>query len=134
MKVFIDTNILISAALFPGSMPYKAFYKAVTDPNNAVICDQNIDELHRIFEKKFPQKTDALNTFLAIIMTSVTIVKVPEEPIDEEQEIRDEKDRPIFRAAVSSGVDIFISGDKDFLESGIKDPRIVSPADFVLNM
>lgn len=39
MKVFIDTNVLISAALFPRSMPYQAFCKAVADPNTAIICD-----------------------------------------------------------------------------------------------
>lgn len=30
MKVLIDTNVLISAALNPNSTPYKAFIKAVT--------------------------------------------------------------------------------------------------------
>lgn len=131
MKIFIDTNILISAALFPGSMPYKAFYKAVTDPNDAIICDQNVDELKKIFNKKFPKKISVLETFLSIIMTSVTIVNVPEEPVEDEEKIRDEKDRPIFRAAIASGADLFLTGDKDFLESGIKDPRIVTPSEFV---
>lgn len=131
MLIFIDTNILISAALFPESMPYRAFYKAVTDPNHAVICDQNVDELRKIFNRKFPAKVSVLNTFLSIIMTSVTIVKVPEETVPDEKQIRDEKDRPIFRAAIHSGADTFLTGDKDFLESGIKDPRIVTPSEFV---
>lgn len=29
MIVFIDTNLLISAVLYPNSMPSKAYYKAV---------------------------------------------------------------------------------------------------------
>lgn len=36
MRVFIDTNILISAALFPGSMPDLAYTKAVSAPNEAI--------------------------------------------------------------------------------------------------
>ena len=47
-----------------------------------------------------------LNTFLSMLMTAVTIVKVPESEIADEQKIRDEKDRPIFRAAVASGADV----------------------------
>ncbi|MGN8819217.1 hypothetical protein ACTNEN_13010 [Oribacterium sp. HCP28S3_H8] len=31
MKVFIDSNVLFSAALFPGSTPARALYKALTD-------------------------------------------------------------------------------------------------------
>lgn len=64
-------------------------------------------------------------------MTSVEIVKVPEQEVDGEEKIRDAKDRPIFRAAFSNGADVFLTGDKDFLESGIIDPRIVSPGDFI---
>lgn len=131
MKVFIDTNILISTALFPKSVPAKAFYKAVTAPYDAVICDQNVEEIKRIFNKKFPDKISVLNTFLALIMTSVSIVMVPDAPIPDEARIRDEKDRPIFRAAVCSGAEIFLTGDKDFLESRITDPRVLSPSAFL---
>lgn len=134
MKVFIDTNVLISAALFPGSVPARAFFKAVTEPNDAIICDQNVSELKRIFNKKFHDKTEKLNSFLSLIMMSVTIVKVPEEKIPEEKQIRDEKDRPIFRAAMAANADLFLTGDRDFLESGIKNPKIVTPAEFVMSL
>ena len=56
MRVLVDTNILISAALSSNGTPYKAFLKAVTYPNKGIICDQNIEELRRIFNRKFPQK------------------------------------------------------------------------------
>ena len=49
MKVLIDTNILISAALFPNSIPFKAYAKAVSFPYQAIVCEQNIDEMKRIF-------------------------------------------------------------------------------------
>ena len=54
MRVFIDTNILISAALFPGSVPDRAYRLAVEAPNEAVVSDQVVDELRRIFNRKFP--------------------------------------------------------------------------------
>ena len=37
MKVLIDTNILISAALNPGGIPYLAYKKAVIYPNKGII-------------------------------------------------------------------------------------------------
>ena len=129
MKVFIDSNVLFSAALFPGSTPASALYKALTEPNDAIVCEINIDELKKVFKRKMPEKISVLNTFLT--MPAVTIVKVPELEIADEQKIRDEKDRPIFRAAVASGADVILTGDKDFLESGITDPRIVSPGEFL---
>ena len=51
MRVFVDTNILISAALFPGSVPDLAYTKAVSAPNAAIISDQGVDELRRIFNR-----------------------------------------------------------------------------------
>ncbi|MDR2650192.1 MAG: hypothetical protein LBB94_10815 [Clostridiales bacterium] len=45
--------------------------------------------------------------------------------------IRDISDRPILRAAIAANVDVIITGDKDFLESGVNDPLIMTAAEFV---
>ncbi len=66
MKVLIDTNILISAALCNNGTPYRAFIKAVSYPNHGLVCEQNIDEMRRIFNRKFPKKIQALETFLSL--------------------------------------------------------------------
>ena len=60
MKIMIDTNVLVSSALNRNGTPFKAFLKAVTSPNQAVICEQNIDEMRRVFNRKFPDKIGAL--------------------------------------------------------------------------
>jgi len=65
MRVLIDTNVLISAALFPQSTPAQAFRKANTFPFHAVICEQNLDEMKRIFTRKFPDKLPALASFIS---------------------------------------------------------------------
>jgi len=131
MRVFIDTNILISAALNPSSTPFKAYCKAVSYPNNGIICEQNIDELRRIFNRKFPSSLSKFEQFLSLLFTSVEIVPVPDEKDDLEDKIRDTMDRPIFRAALKANADIFLTGDKDFLESGVTDPRILTAAEFL---
>ena len=40
-------------------------------------------------------------------------------------------DRPLLRAAIKYGADIFLTGDKDFLESGVQNPKIMSVSDFL---
>lgn len=53
MRVLIDTNVLISAALSANGTPYQAYVKAASYPNRGLICEQNVDEMRRIFNKKF---------------------------------------------------------------------------------
>lgn len=81
MRVLIDTNILVSAALSPNGTPYKAFLKAVTYPNKGVICDQNIEEIRRIFNRKFPQKIPLLEHFLSIALLAMEVVVTPNEEL-----------------------------------------------------
>ena len=131
MRVFIDTNMLISSILNPTSTPFKAYCKAVSYPNEGIICEQNVDELRRIFNRKFPNKIGKLEEFMSLLLNAIEIVPIPSEIIDSEESIRDINDRPILRAAISANADIFLTGDKDFLESGIKHPKILTASEFL---
>lgn len=131
MKVLIDTNILISAALNPNGTPYKAYMKAVNYPYNGIICEQNVDELRRIFNRKFPSKMYALDEFLSLALTVLEIVPTPDSETEAENKIRDVMDRPILRAAINAKADIILTGDKDFLESGLTNPKILTAYDFL---
>ena len=131
MKVLIDTNVLISAALNPNGTPVKAYFKAASYPNHGMICEQNVDEIKRIFNKKFPNKLAALDRFLSTALITLELVPIPCHENESEHQIRDENDRPILRAAIEAGADILLTGDKDFLESGLKNPIIMTPAQFI---
>lgn len=48
-----------------------------------------------------------------------------------ETQIRDVNDRPILRAAIEAKADVLLTGDKDFLESGVKRPAIMTPTEFL---
>lgn len=56
-----------------------------------------------------------MEAFLYTALPSFVVVKTPEEYEDTERLIRDPKDRPILRAALRAGADLFLTGDKDFL-------------------
>ena len=127
----IDTNILISSALSDKGTPYKAYLKAVTYPNHAIICEQNVDELYRVFRKKFPTKVQLLDRFLATAIISLDVVKVPINEDNMEQYIRDVADRPILRTAIHENVDILLTGDKDFLEANVSVLKILTASQFL---
>ena len=131
MRVLVDSNILISAALNAKGTPYKAFLKAVTHPNKGVICDQNIEEIRRIFNRKFPDKINAFEHFMSIALLAMEVVPTPKTEVESEEKIRDITDRPILRAAVYAQADILLTGDKDFLEADVKVPKIVTSTEFL---
>jgi len=134
MRCLIDTNILISAALFPDSVPARAFMKAVSPPHDAVVCDYSLDEMRRVYNRKFPDKIPDFERFLSMLALSVEIVSAPEgtrKGMESEQKIRDLNDLPIYRTALAAKADGILTGDKDFLDSGITCPEMISAAEFI---
>lgn len=129
MRILIDTNILISSVLGHGT-PFKAYIKAVTYPNQGIVCEQNVHEIRRIFNRKFPKRVPDMEKFLSLALQTLELVRVPNAPVLQEQAIRDENDRPILRAAIKAQADIILTGDKDFLESELEKPRMVTAAEF----
>ena len=87
MTIMLDTNIIISAALFPNGRTAQAFFKALQPPYQPVICDYVVDELHRKFQEKFPHKVTELEAFLFNALAFITLVPTPEEVIDMENQL-----------------------------------------------
>lgn len=87
--------------------------------------------MKRIFNKKFPHRLPSLDKFLSLALMTLELIPVPAEEHASELQIRDRNDRPILRAAIEAKVNILLTGDKDFLESGLKSPMILTPAEFL---
>ena len=131
MRCFIDSNILISAGLFPDSVPASALRKAISMQNTAIVCDYSLDEVHRVISKEFPNRVNELESFLYRLLFTVEFITALANSVKEESSVRDVNDWPILRAAIIANADVLITGDKDLLESGITTPRIITPADFM---
>lgn len=131
MRILIDTNVLISAALSAKGTPFQAYIKAASYPNHGMICEQNVDEMKRIFNQKFPNRLTSLDKFLSIALMTLELVPILTNETKSESQIRDVNDRPILRAAIKANADILLTGDKDFLESGLKNPLILTPGQFL---
>jgi len=132
-RVLLDTNTLVSTILNGNAVPAQAYKKAVEPPYHALICEQTLEELRRVFNRKFPDKIPVLERFIATMIPAIEVVPVPLDVHADENEIRDADDRPILRAAIKSGVHILVTGDKDFLESSITNPRIMTATQFLIH-
>lgn len=131
MRVLIDTNVLISAALSANGVPFQAYVKATSYPKRGLICEQNVDEMKRIFNKKFSSRLAALDKFLSVALLTLELVPIPTGENVLEKQIRDVNDRQILRAAIDAKADVLLTGDKDFLESGLKNPLVMTPTEFL---
>ena len=129
MRIMIDTNIIISAILFPNSSPSK-FIEEVTSKHIVVLCSHIIDELHRVFNKKFKEKLLNLERFLSKFSYEYVYTPLDIE-IDKYPKIRDIADLPILVSAIIEDIDIIVTGDKDFFEVEIDRPEIMTVKEYL---
>jgi putative PIN family toxin of toxin-antitoxin system len=127
----IDTNVLISAILNRNGTPNKAYLKASGPSYTLVLFDQILLELFRIFNLKFPSRVPDMHNFLLTMQYDLITLTAQDLAVPDECAIRDADDRPILRAARKAGVNIIVTGDNDFLESGLKSPQIITAAEFL---
>ncbi len=123
-----DTNILVSAIIFPNSIAGKILERIIVE-HKLVLCSYIIDELHDVFERKFRHKIEALEIFLGELSFEMGYTPKNIDP-GEYPDIRDKDDLPILASAILSEVDIFVTGDKDFHSMRIEKPKIVTLKDF----
>ena len=121
MRIMLDTNILISAIVFDGKIENLLnFLKE--NSHQLLVSDYVEKEFKEKVAKKWSVKAEDYNrvyekfSFTRCASTTKVLGKV-----------RDKKDIPVLSDAIFHEVDILLTGDKDFLESGIKNPLIMSP-------
>lgn len=128
MRILIDTNIIVSAALFPkGKVAFVLAH--LFDFHTVVIASYSIEESKKVFLNKFPEKLNVLDSFYNEI--EFELFETPEE-IDPEvfPKIRDVHDLPILASAILSDVDVLITGDKDFEGINLAKPLIFTPSEY----
>jgi putative PIN family toxin of toxin-antitoxin system len=128
MRVFVDSNIIVSAVLFPKSSAAKALNLAIQN-HTMILSSYVLWELEKVFLRKFPDNWLDLEKFLRRVKYETIELK----KIDHRKypALRDKNDVPILAAAIESGADILLTGDKDFFAVKISKPLIIAPADFV---
>ena len=129
MRVMLDTNIFVSMIFFPSTQT-RELAKRLTDIHQIIVCDYVVEELRIVTDRKFSGKRNDIDRFFFEL--PFELVYTPKMvDLDVLPEIRDPKDSPILAAAVMEDVDVFVTGDKDFLVLDIDMPEIVTMADFL---
>ena len=123
-RVLVDTNDVISALLFPNSVPASAL-ALVLDEHQLVLTDWIIDELHEVVRRKRPDLVAALDAFL----TGIDYQHAS--PDGASVLVSDPNDQPILDAAVAGAVDVIATGDKAFLSVSRDRPRILTARDLL---
>jgi putative PIN family toxin of toxin-antitoxin system len=126
----VDSNIIISAALFPNSNVARIF-EHITENHVLVLCEYTINEVERVFSEKFPHKINDLNIFMA--KTKYTLVNFDMQDATKYPAIRDIDDVPVLANAIEAKVDVLLTGDKDFDEILIDKPKIMNPKNYIHN-
>lgn len=124
----LDTNVLISALLFPGAR-MDSMMDYIFTKHQLVLSSYVVDELKNVVKRKFPGREIAINKLL--MMMSFEYVYTPSEIESGLFDIRDVKDYPVLYTAIIEDVDILVTGDKDFSDIDIEKPEIMSPAQFM---
>ncbi len=129
MRVMLDTNnIFISLIFFP-SVQTRELARKLTESYQIVVCDYVIEELRLVTERKFLAKRKFLDRFFMEL--PFELVYTPKElDLNEFPEMRDVKDSPILATAIMENIDVFLTGDKDFLVLDVETPQILTMKEF----
>ena len=129
MRIMLDTNVLISAALLP-SPHILRLIDEISERHTIVLSTYILDELKRVTRLKFPGKHDLLEIFLRELPFELAYTP---EKIDKSKypDIRDITDLPVLVSALNEDVDVLLSGDADFASLDMKRPEILTPRVFM---
>jgi len=123
-RVLVDTNVLVSAVVFPAGVAAQAFHYVAAEQHLA-LTRQVIDESRDVVSRKWPHLLGALDQFLTSLEYDLLPVGASG------MVIRDATDQPILDAAISAGVDVILTGDKDFHDLAIDHPAVMAPRSYL---
>jgi putative PIN family toxin of toxin-antitoxin system len=129
VRIVLDTNVLISAFLFPGGAPEAVLRLALEGKIELVSSTPLLAEFGRVLTEKFGHDPGAASERVKRIVAVATIAK----PDTEVREIGDDPDDDrVLEAALASDAAVIVSGDKHLLRLGAwRGIRILAPAAFL---
>lgn len=123
MRVFFDTNVLISAHTARGLSA--DLFRLVLSEHEVQTGEVNLDEFRRVLHERFKVPTSEV-TRAERELREHTIVPRPSAPAA--LEIRDPDDAWVLASAIEGQADALVTGDNDLLDvAGSAPIRILSP-------
>lgn len=130
-RFVLDTNVLLSAALFKRSLARQAFDRVVMSEGAILLSESVLLELNGVFSRsRFDQYTsiESRSQFLIELLKIVEMIEI----VDLIKVCRDPKDDKFLELAINGNANYLLSSDKDLLVlHPFQDVKILTPADFL---
>ena len=128
MKVVFDTNIFISAFVFPGSTAEQALHRIIHEQDQLIISRTIIDELLTVLAGKFGRDREELARVAVFLAEIGQVVKTGRKL----NVLADTADNRILECAVAGKADMIITGDREFLkQKNYKGIKILKLRDYI---
>jgi len=126
-RVVLDTNIFISAYIFPGSTVSELFERIIAGDFVLGVSEDIILEFTRVIMHKFKLSAGMAREYTDMIRTNAVIVK----PAGRVSIIKDPSDNRIIECVAEFKADYIISGGRHLLDlKKYKKTKIIPPAAF----
>ena len=127
-KIVCDTNILISAFIFPGGPPEEILHGVLMRDYRLGISKSIMEEFEKVLKYKFSWPEGEVSEITELISRNSTMV----EPKYTVKIINDSPDNRILECADEFNADFIISGDRHILKlKTYKHIRILQASDFL---
>lgn len=128
MKAVFDTNILVSALVFPGGRGEAALLRIIEEKDQLVLSKPILDELLGILSRKFARDAEEL-AHVAVFLSELGQFVKPRRRL---RVLADEPDNRILECAIAGDADIIVTGDKALLALGeYRNIRIISLREYL---
>lgn len=125
MRVFLDTNVLISAFAARGLCA--DLMRLLLAEHDVLTGEVNLVELRRVLAKRFKAPAAQMDQ-IEQLLRDQTVIPKPTALLS--LKVRDADDAWVLASAVAGGADLLVSGDQDLLVLAPKAPLpILSPRD-----
>ena len=111
MKVVFDTNILVSALVFPGGRGEAALRRIIEEKDKLVLSKPIVDELLGVLGRKFSRDAEEL-AHAAVYLSRLAILVRPRMRL---RAVKDDPDNRILECAVTGNADAIVTGDRGLL-------------------
>jgi putative PIN family toxin of toxin-antitoxin system len=114
MRVVFDTNVFVSALVFPGGDGERALQRVIDGRDQLLVSREIIGELLEVLARKFARDREELAR-VALFVAGVAEVVEPSSPITV---LADEADNRILECALHGGAALIVTCDKQMLALG----------------
>jgi putative PIN family toxin of toxin-antitoxin system len=111
VRVVFDTNILVSALVFPGGRGEVALQRIIEERDELVFSKPVLDELLGILARKFSRDAEELAR-VAVFLSSVATFVRPRRKL---QVVKDDPDNRVLECALTGRAQAIVTGDRALL-------------------